>query len=303
MNERRTFWWKVGYIVAIAILVVPLHMLSLPATRDSPGGILAKLRTDNGLAEANLGEIDASAETVKLATLGLRGVAVNLLWEKANYYKKVEDWTNFGTVLTQIAYLQPHFYSVWEFQAHNLTYNTSVEFDDYKDRYDWVIKGIDFLKKGKSFNTNPRDKRFTEPRITKSIGWFISNKIGKADEHRQYRRLFKEDDRFHAADNPNRKPEDRDNWLVGAEYYRQAWEEVSRGAPLRTTPVLFYSQPLDVVDLLCRRARIQQHGGRDPAVRRESAASLEERRQGLDPIQPQGHPLDLRRPDSSRSAR
>ena len=242
MNERRTFWWKVGYIVAIVILIVPLHMLSLPATRDSTGGILAKIRTENGLAEANLGEIDASAETIKLATLGLRGVAVNILWEKANYYKKIEDWTGFGTVLEQIAKLQPHFFTVWDYQAHNLTYNTSVEFDDYNDRYDWVIKGINFLKEGKRLNTNDRDPRFTESRLTKSIGWFISNKIGKADEHRQYRRLFKEDDRFHTADNPNRRRDERDNWLVGAEYFRRASNEVTAGATPPKTPVLFYSQ-------------------------------------------------------------
>lgn len=245
MNERRTFWWKVGYIVAIAVLIIPLHWLSLPATRDSVGGQLAQLRTKYGLAEANLGEIDASAETVKLATLGLRGVAVEILWEKANYYKKIEDWTSFGAVLTQIAYLQPHFFTVWDFQAHNLTYNTSVEFDDYHDRYHWVIEGIKFLKEGKSFNTNPNDMRFTEPRITARLGWFISNKIGKADEHRQYRRLFKEDDQFHNQDLPNgpkRRREERDNWLVGAEYYRQATDEVNRGAPPPKTPVLFYSQ-------------------------------------------------------------
>jgi hypothetical protein len=242
MNERRTFWWKVGYIVAIAILIVPLHMLSLPATTSSPGGKLAEIRREYGLAEANLGEIDASAETIKLATLGLRGVAVNILWEKANYYKKIEDWTSFGTALEQISKLQPHFFTVWDYQAHNLTYNTSVEFDDYNDRYDWVIKGINFLKEGKEKNTNDRDPRFTESRITARIGWFISNKIGKADEHRQYRRLFKEDDKFHAADNPNRRRDERDNWLVGGEYFRRASNEVASGATPPKTPVLFYSQ-------------------------------------------------------------
>ncbi len=245
MNERRTFWRKVIYIVAIAILVVPLHLLSLPATLESRGGYLAQLRTDYGLAEANLGEIDASAETVKLATLGLRGVAVEILWEKANYYKKIEDWTNFGAVLTQITYLQPHFIKVWDFQAHNLTYNTSVEFDDYHDRYFWVKEGIKFLRKGKYLNTNPSDARFTESNLTKDLGWFISNKIGKADEHRQYRRLFIEDDDFHANDLPNgpkRRREERDNWLVGGEYFQMATDEVNRGAQPPKTPVLFFSQ-------------------------------------------------------------
>ena len=186
----------------------------MTAQKDHPGGLLgANADRHYGLSEANLGEIDPSAETVKLATLGLRGIAVDILWEKANEYKRIEDWTNFGATLEQIAKLQPHFYSVWDFQAHNLTYNTSVEFDDYKDRYDWVIKGINFLKEGKNANTSPDNPKLTESRITARLGWFISNKIGKADEHRQYRRLFKEDDQFHNADNPNRcRREDRDNW-------------------------------------------------------------------------------------------
>ncbi|HKD36499.1 MAG TPA: hypothetical protein VKB78_06850, partial [Pirellulales bacterium] len=232
------------YIVAIAVLIVPLHMLGLPASKDTPGGKLAEIRRDYGLSEANLGEIDASAETIKLATLGLRGVAVNILWEKANYYKKIEDWTSFGTVLEQISKLQPHFYTVWDFQAHNLTYNTSVEFDDYKDRFDWVIRGINFLKEGKEKNTNDRDPRFTDSRITARLGWFLSNKIGKADEHRQYRRLFKEDDGFFAGDKyfPNRPRDRRDNWLVGADYFDLASKEVGQGAPPPKTPVLFYSQ-------------------------------------------------------------
>jgi hypothetical protein len=244
MNERRIFWWKVGYIVAIAALIVPLHMLGLPASKDTPGGMLAEIRRDYGLSEANLGEIDASAETIKLATLGLRGVAVNILWEKANYYKKIEDWTSFGTVLEQISKLQPHFFTVWDFQAHNLTYNTSVEFDDYKDRFDWVIRGINFLKEGKEKNTNDRDPRFTDSRITARLGWFLSNKIGKADEHRQYRRLFKENDQFFAGDKyfPNRPRDRRDNWLVGADYFDLASQEVAQGAPPPKTPVLFFSQ-------------------------------------------------------------
>ncbi len=95
----------------------------------------------------NLGEVDPASETIKLATLGLRGVAVNLLWEKANYYKKVEDWTNLTATLEQLAKLQPNFITFWKFQAWNLTYNVSVEFDDYHDRYYYVRRGIQFLRK------------------------------------------------------------------------------------------------------------------------------------------------------------
>ena len=79
-------------LVAIAVLLVPLSVLSQPADSASPGGYLARLRSRFGLSQANLGEIDPTSETMRLATLGLKNVAVTLLWDRANHYKKVEDW-------------------------------------------------------------------------------------------------------------------------------------------------------------------------------------------------------------------
>ena len=61
--------------------------MSMPATSREPGGQLAKLRTEYQLGQANLGEIDPGSEIMKLATLGLRGVAVNILCDRVNYYK------------------------------------------------------------------------------------------------------------------------------------------------------------------------------------------------------------------------
>jgi hypothetical protein len=135
MTERTSFLRKIGYGVAIAVLAVGMMWLSAPAsvTREGeqkPGGRLAELREQYRLAQGSIGEIDPASETIKLATLGLRGVAVNLLWEKANYYKKVEDWTNLTATLEQLAKLQPNFITFWKFQAWNLTYHGSVEFDD-----------------------------------------------------------------------------------------------------------------------------------------------------------------------------
>ncbi len=53
----------------------------------------------------------------------------------------------------------------------------------------------------------------------------ISEKIGKADESKQFRKLFKEDDDFHgiAPAGP------RDNWLVGKEWFEQAVDMVDEG--------------------------------------------------------------------------
>ena len=149
-------------------------MLSQPADSSSPGGYLARLRTRDGLSQANLGEIDPTSETMRLASLGIKNIAVTLLWDRANHYKKVEDWTNLSATLEQMTKLQPNFYSIWDFQAHNLSYNISVEFDDYHDRYAWVMKGIEFLRQGIALNLR-------EPRLLGRMGWFIGQKIGRAD--------------------------------------------------------------------------------------------------------------------------
>jgi hypothetical protein len=243
MNQRRSLYRKVAYICAIAALLIPLSFLSQPATTQSTGGKLAKLRGDYELSQANLGDIDPASETIKLATLGMRGVAANILWEKANDYKKREDWTGLSATLQQITRLQPNFVSVWRFQAWNLSYNVAVEFDDYHDRYYWLMKGIDFLKEGVSYNTR-------EPILLWDIGWFISQKIGRADDRKQYRQLFREDDDFHGP----RPLAQRDNWLVGAEWFTKAQQLVDGfGLTIKTSkdsqgvqgtnPLLFHSSP------------------------------------------------------------
>ena len=133
MSPRSAFRRKIIYLVVIAVLLAGLAGLG------RPGGKLAQLREEHELSQAQLGQIDPTSEAIKLATLGLRGLAANILWEKAIRYKKIKDWTNFSATLIQITKLQPNFIDVWEFHAHNLSFNTSVEYDDFRFRYHWVI--------------------------------------------------------------------------------------------------------------------------------------------------------------------
>ncbi|MGD9723223.1 MAG: hypothetical protein AB7O59_17960 [Pirellulales bacterium] len=235
MSERQRFIRKIVYACAIAALLLPLSWLSAPATTESDGGVLAQMRKENHLSQATLGEIDPASETIKLATLGMRGVAANILWEKAHEYRKNEDWVGLSATLEQIAKLQPNFISVWVYQGWNLSYNISVEFDDYRDRYYWVIRGINFLKEGTGYNAK-------EPRLTSEVGWTIAQKIGRADEHLQYRKLFREDDDFHGA----RPRAQRDNWLVGREYLQEAqrWVDQEGLTVKGKSPLLFHSHPV-----------------------------------------------------------
>ncbi|MFO0914956.1 MAG: hypothetical protein U0795_18500 [Pirellulales bacterium] len=265
MRNNSSFVRKVVYVCIMALLMVPLSYLSAPSTRaangeTNAGGLLAQIRNEYGLAQSDLGEIDPTSESMKLATLGMRGVAANVLWTKANHYKKTEDWDNLRATLNQITKLQPNFVSVWIFQGWNLAFNVSVEFDDYRSRYHWVKKGVDFLIEGTQYN---RDN----PRLLKELGWSFQQKIGRSDEKAQFRELFRNDEDFHGelqdyvsmddSLGPDNKP---DNWLVAGQWYRKAQNAVDRlDAVLKGESPLVFNSHAPMTDIRYSEA-IEQDG-------------------------------------------
>ncbi len=223
MNSK-PFIRKIIYIAIIGALLIPLSMISRPETRDSDGNIadaggqLSVLREKHDLSQAKMSEIDPASETMKLASLGLRGVAVNMLWMQAMEHKKKENYDQLASTLQALTKIQPSFVKVWEHQAHNLAYNVSMEFDDYEYRYQWVKKGVGFLKQGIPYNK--RDHR-----ITDQLGFFTGNKFGKSDEKLSFRRMFREDLEFHDEMSDYIEPSlydsayGHDNWLMAYHWY------------------------------------------------------------------------------------
>ena len=248
MNQRRLFQRKIVFFAIICALLFPLFALSQPATTKSAGGQLAKLRKEYKLSEADLGQIDPTSVSMKLATFGLQGAATNLLWSRAIRYKEREDWTNFDATLEQITKLQPHFIEVWDFQGHNVAFNISVEFDDYRDKYRQVIKGFNLLKKGIRYNEK-------EARLLRRLANYIGLKIGRSDEKKYYRPMFAADRDYHAPprdQNPltGTRYEDRpenvtDNWLISKWWYQQAENLIDSGIAAMSTmnPFLVHSEP------------------------------------------------------------
>ncbi len=236
MNRRNSFRNKLIYIGGIALLIIPMWLLGSPKTPTYKGGELARLQEEFGLSQANLGDIDPASETMKLCTLGFRGLAVQLLWNQAQEAKKEENWTQLTATLKQLSRLQPNFITFWKFQSWNISYNVSVQFDDFRDRYYYVREGIKFLEQGIEHNKENAEI----PQLLWDLGWFLGQKIGRADEHVQYRRLFKSDDEFHG----DRALEDRDNWLVSKEAYLEGVDSIRRGKNLgRKSEKIFYSSP------------------------------------------------------------
>jgi hypothetical protein len=199
------------------------------------------------LSESEIGEIDPTSETMKLATLGMRGVACTILWQQANEAKLKENWDGFAAVLRQISKLQPHFINVWVFQSWNMSYNVSVEFDDFRYRYHWVKKGIDYLTEGTKYNQR-------DVRLLWHLGWVFGHKFGRSDETVQFRRMFHEDDDFHKSipidyNSPTVQVRDYegriDNWLVSREFFLRGQRLVDQFNidKMGQSPVIFHSEP------------------------------------------------------------
>jgi len=222
------FRTKIIYIVVIVALLVPLFLLGRPASIQKGdegqislrGGFLSTLRQEEGNVDADLGKIDPGSNTMKLATFGMRGVALAMLWHKSLEFEKKFDWNNVVVTSNQITMLEPRFTTIWDFLGWRLAYNASRDQDDYRERYRWVIRGFEFLEEGTVFNK-------MAPFLYHKAGWTISQKIGISDEKVQYRQLFRQDDEFHDAPHHRFRAQsiaDRDNWLYGIPWYQKAEE-------------------------------------------------------------------------------
>jgi hypothetical protein len=175
---------------------------------------------------------------------GARGFAASILWNKAEYYKREQYWDRYSATLNQIALLQPHYVNVWDFQAHNLAYNIAVEFDGYRQRFEWIKKGIDYLVRGTKFNER-------QPILQWDLGIYTGQKIGVADEKVQYRELFRKDEEYHKQlkaegldlDQPEAKGYDGnpDHWLAGRLWFLKSYDLVDAGAYCKKAPHIFYS--------------------------------------------------------------
>ncbi len=115
---------------------------------------------------------------------GFRGLIANGLWLRANAMQQDGKYFEMVQLSDWITKLQPHFAMVWRHQAWNMAYNISIKFPDQKERWMWVMRGVELLRdEGIRFNPN-------EPTLYHELGWFFQNKIGgNMDEGHMYYKL------------------------------------------------------------------------------------------------------------------
>ncbi len=219
MNASSSLTKKIIY----GFIIVMLFGAMIPYTEW-----LTREKKDRDLGEAAIGQIDTGSFMMKLFLLGgFRGIVADLLWLRAEEYKKDHDWDRLDTTVELITKLQPHFLSIWTFQGWNLAYNVSVEWDAPEDKYTWIKQGIKFIQEGVLKNRR-------SPDLVWDTAWFYYHKLGFSDESIILRRLFRddEDEPFKKFYDPNSKQTivGKDNFQLGYGWFSRAVDLVDNGA-------------------------------------------------------------------------
>ena len=73
MNKNQSFQRKIFYGVCMIVLLIAISLISRPATSDesNPGGLLAQMRKEYRISDAELGKVDPASEAMRLSLLGL----------------------------------------------------------------------------------------------------------------------------------------------------------------------------------------------------------------------------------------
>lgn len=119
---------------------------------------------------------------VVTAALGtFRGLAVDMLWARADHLQAEGEYFEAQTLSQWITALQPRFQKVWAFQAWNLAYNIAAATQVPAERWGWVRRGISLLR-DQGIPLNPK-----APQLYMEIGWIYHNKIaGRSDKEHWY---------------------------------------------------------------------------------------------------------------------
>lgn len=222
MNDRVT-------ITGAAII-----MLACMAGAAAVAGVVQQQRADLQLVVATDGAAGMPPHVaIVTAALGtFRGLAVDVLWARADHLQTEGEFFEAQTLSQWITTLQPRFQKVWAFQAWNLSYNIAAATQVPAERWGWVSRGIELLR-ARGIPLNPRAAN-----LYFELAWIYQNKIGR--------------------------PGDKEHWYYKARLAAEMQEFLGDMTSGRTT-----EQAIDRFRKICDApATLEELEQRTPAVRR-----------------------------------
>jgi hypothetical protein len=153
-----------------------LGLLVMFALLVGAGRIQQSLNVDRDrLGMTQMATLDNAPPMLAFTTValgGFRGLISNFLWIRANDLQQDDKFFEAAQLANWITDLEPHFPQVWVFQGWNMTYNISVKFKDFPDRWRWVENGFSLLR-DKGIHYNPEDVL-----IYRELAWDFQHKMG-----------------------------------------------------------------------------------------------------------------------------
>jgi hypothetical protein len=147
------------------------------------------------LRETDLGQVDLGGSTARFVLTSFRGPLICLLWWDSTERFARHEFQEVELRYRALTKLQPHFRSPWQYQAHNLAYNMSVEFDRVEDKYFWISQGIRWAALGEATNrrriydeSSPGNRRVLgDPDMRQYVGFMLQDKMSVSDEVNTHR--------------------------------------------------------------------------------------------------------------------
>ncbi len=164
---------------AVQFIAIALGAALLLATaRFTPGINANRAALETQGAFASQVNIPPEYAFAVQALGAFRGLITNIAFMRAEQYKNQGRHFDAMQLANWICMLQPHFPSVWEFQAWNMAWNISVTTWTPEERWNWVYNGVKLLRDyGIKFNRNSTN-------LYKQLAWIYVNKMSETvDEH------------------------------------------------------------------------------------------------------------------------
>ena len=135
-----------------------------------------------------LGDAPSDPQIVLLTHLlgGFKGLLVDAIWLRAGKLQLEEKFWELYQLYDWMGKLEPHLEKTWVFNAWNMSYNLVAELDDSEARWQWVQRGLDYLRKD-GLKYNPQSAE-----IMRQISFIFHHKIGKESDlhHFYYKHRF-----------------------------------------------------------------------------------------------------------------
>lgn len=166
----------------ITLGVAGIVMLVALAGAATVAGIVQKQRDVLGLVVKMEGQEGMPPHVaVVTAALGtFRGLAVDILWARADHLQTEGEFYEAQTLAQWITTLQPRFQKVWGFQAWNLAWNITAATQVPAERWGWVNRGIELLRaRGIPLNPQAANLYF-------DLAWIFQNKIGRIGDKQHW---------------------------------------------------------------------------------------------------------------------